>query len=151
MGWGVKALLIRRRVYFALCMEAVTSWESWFPWCSSLCWSTQPCICTVCAQGRCAPWQASTVLTATVGRICEGSVSHMTGLHLYSKVWKLIKLLSKGFNSTAAAWSVPNSWPCRKTEHPGDPSFPAALMYLDRQDLAVKLGINLCLNGIFSL
>ena len=51
------------------------------------------------------------------------------------RVWKLIKLLSKGFGSTAAAWLVSNSWPYRKTEHPRDPSCTAALMYLDSKTL----------------
>lgn len=58
---------------------------------------TQPCTCTVSAGGRCAPWAASTVLTPTVGSIWEGSVSHVAGLHLYSKVWKLIKLFKQRF------------------------------------------------------
>lgn len=147
MGWGLKASLIWRRVYFALWVESVTSWEKWFPWCSRLCWSTQPCTCTVGAREGCAPWPASTVLTPTVGSICEGSVSHVTGLHLYSNFGSWLNSWSKGFGSTAAAWLVPNSWP-RKTEHPGDPSCTDVF---GQQDLAVKLAFNLCLNGIFSL
>lgn len=30
MGWGLEASLIRRRVYFALCLEGVTSWKTDF-------------------------------------------------------------------------------------------------------------------------
>lgn len=51
------------------------------------------------------------------------------------KVWKLIKLLSKSFGSTAAAWLVPSSWPYRKTEHPRDPNFTAALIDLHSKTL----------------